>query len=59
MRRLILGAVLALGLAVGAVGPAFAQGPFTDGPNETEAIAFVCDKAGVAVVLLDPVVCRS
>ena len=58
MRRLILGAVLALGLAVGAVGPAFAQGPGGgDRPTEEEAIGFVCDRASEAVGRLEPWAC--
>ena len=50
MRRLILGAVLALGLAAGAVGPAFAHGPGDgDRPTEQEIEDFVCDQASTGV----------
>ena len=58
MRRLIISLVAVLLLTLAAAVPAFAQGPGDGGrPTETQAIAFVCDKAEIAVALLEPEEC--
>ena len=59
MRRLIISLIVVLLLTLGAVVPAFAQGPGDGGrPTEEDAIAFVCEKAETAVALLTPEACE-